>query len=322
MRYALLDLAEGRKARYRTRLDRGSALGSWTNAGSRREAVFGRLTPGRYTFRVQAAGPDGRWLPVEAALAVDLQAPWWATPWAIGAAFLVVLGSALGGVYLWQHQRATRLAETVRVRRQIADDLHDDLSGRVSALALAVDVAAHDAALDPAARARLAGAARAARSVASDLRDATWAVDNGHDGLADLFDRLETAAQDALTGVPHAIARPEHLPEVVLPHHLRHDLLLVFKEAVHNAARHSDGARVAVRLVAENGEIGFDVSDDGPGFDPEAPPAQAPGAVGGRGLSTLHRRAVRSGATLAIRSAPGAGTCVTFRLPQSPVFTS
>ena len=319
--YALLDLAEGRKARYRTRLDRGAARGTWTDAGSRREAVFGQLAAGRYTFRVQAAGPDARWRPAEATLTVDLRARWYATPWARGVALLLLLGAVVVGVRQRERQRAARRAETARVRQGIADDLHDDLSGRVAAVALAVDVAAHGEGLEPAARARLAGAARAARSIASDLRDATWAVDSGHDGLADLFDRLETAAQDALAGVPHAIDRPACLPDIVLPEHARHDLLLAFKEAVHNAARHGGGAHVAVRLVAGGGQVGFDVADGGPGFDVAAPPPQAPGAVGGRGLTTLHRRAARSAAALTIASAPGAGTRISFRIGVTPAVT-
>ena len=320
VRYALLDLAVGHKTRYRYCLGRGGSC-RWTDAGMEQQATFGQLRPGRYTFRVQAAGADGLWLPARAALQVHLRAPWWATPWARGAALLLVAGSAFAAVRARRRARRARAAEAATVRRRVADDLHDDLSGRVAALALAVDVAACDAALAPDARARLAGAARAARSVASDLRDATWAVDSGHDGLEALFDRLETAAQDALAGVPHAIERPEHVPEVALAPEARHDLLLVFKEAVHNAARHGGGARVAVRLVAEGSEVGFDVSDAGPGFDPADPPAQAPGVVGGRGLGTLRRRAARAGAVLTLQSVPGAGTTVTLRIATSPANT-
>ena len=315
VRYALLDLAEGRKARYRYRLDRDGAAGDWTDAGHRREAVFGQLTPGHYTFHVQAASATGPWLPARASLEVELQARWWATGWARGAAIGLVIALAVAAARARERQRAARRSEAARVRKRLADDLHDDLSGRVAALALAVDVAAHDAALGPAARDRLAGAARAARSVASDLRDATWAIDSGHDGLDALFDRLETAAQDALAGVPHSIERPDALPDVALTPDVRHDLLLVFKEALHNAARHGGGARVAVRLVAGSRHVGFDVQDDGPGFDPEDPPEQRPGAVGGRGLGTLHRRTARAGAALTIESTPGTGTRVSVRLP-------
>ena len=308
--FAALDFDSPRRVRYAYRLD--GVDDEWVEAGTRRTASYARVPPGARTLRVRATSADGEWPAQGAALRVVRPAHGWETVWArLGLlAALVGVGVAL---YRW---RVGQLEAVARSRRRLADDLHDDLSGRVAALALAVDLAAGDDGVPAGARERLGAAARAARAVAGDLRDATWAVDGGHDGLDDLFDRMETTAHDALAGRAHTVTRPPSAPARALAAHQRHDLLLAFKEAVHNAARHGT-APVVVRLVAGPDGVGFDVVDTGPGFDPAAPPPTAPGAVGGRGLQTLRRRAERLGATLDVESAPGRPTGVRLRLRTS-----
>ena len=319
--FALLDLADGRKARYRYRLDRhGGTPEPWTDAGARREAVFGQLAPGRYTFRVQAAGADGRWRPAQASLSVSLRAHWWATPWAQGAAVLAVLALAVGAVRTLERQRAERHAEAAHVRRRIADDLHDDLSGRVAALALAVDVAAGDAALAPDARARLAGAARAARSVASDLRDATWAVDSGHDGLDALFDRLETAAQDALAALRTPSTALTTCPTSPCRRTSATTCCSCSKRP--STMRRATAARLSpCGLSPQPGASGSTSPTPGQASTRPVHRRRYPDPSGGAGSTRFARRAGRSGAALTIRSAPGTGTAVSLRLPTSPAPT-
>jgi len=47
-------------------------------------------------------------------------------------------------------------------------------------------------------------------------------------------------------------------------------LLLIFKEAVNNAARHSQCSKVRIDLQADGPFLSLVVSDDGIGFDPAA----------------------------------------------------
>ncbi|HXF72102.1 MAG TPA: ATP-binding protein, partial [Actinomycetota bacterium] len=58
------------------------------------------------------------------------------------------------------------------------------------------------------------------------------------------------------------------------------------------------------------GELGFEVSDDGVGFDPAAAP-------GGTGLQGMADRVEAVGGTLEVRAAPGAGTTVIGRMPAA-----
>jgi signal transduction histidine kinase len=79
-------------------------------------------------------------------------------------------------------------------------------------------------------------------------------------------------------------------------------------EALNNAAKYSGASRARVRLAHEDGVITFDITDDGAGFD-------AAEKREGTGLRGMTDRVDAVGGTLDIRSAPGAGTTVSGRVP-------
>lgn len=89
---------------------------------------------------------------------------------------------------------------------------------------------------------------------------------------------------------------------------VRHDLLLLYKEALHNVHRHAEAGRVSVELGRENGMLVLTVEDDGRGFD-------ATRASEGHGFRSMRQRAERMGGTLAIESVPGRGTQLVARVP-------
>jgi signal transduction histidine kinase len=81
-------------------------------------------------------------------------------------------------------------------------------------------------------------------------------------------------------------------------------------EAVQNAAKHAgDGASVRVRVWEGDGALGFEVADDGVGFDASA------SAGSGHGFVNMADRLGAFGGTLDVRSAAGAGTTITGTLP-------
>jgi signal transduction histidine kinase len=79
-------------------------------------------------------------------------------------------------------------------------------------------------------------------------------------------------------------------------------------EALQNAAKHARATRIIVDVRRGDDAIVLAVSDDGAGFDADAP---RPGA----GLSNMRDRVESVGGTLAIASRIGEGTAVTARVP-------
>ena len=80
-------------------------------------------------------------------------------------------------------------------------------------------------------------------------------------------------------------------------------------EALQNAAKHGGGS-VAVRVWEEDGEIAFEVRDDGPGLDPER-------AGTGAGLTNMRDRVGALGGRLELAS-NGTGTAVRGAVPAQP----
>jgi signal transduction histidine kinase len=81
-------------------------------------------------------------------------------------------------------------------------------------------------------------------------------------------------------------------------------------EALQNAGKHAgEGATATVTVTAKDGTLGFEVADDGAGFDVGGATEQ------GHGFVNMSDRLGAFGGTLTVRSTPGAGTTVTGVLP-------
>jgi two-component system sensor histidine kinase UhpB len=90
-------------------------------------------------------------------------------------------------------------------------------------------------------------------------------------------------------------------------------LYRIVQEAVANAVRHADAARVVVRLGVEGNEVVASVEDDGRGFDVKDTEAERACL----GLLGMRERALYIGGTLELDSAPGRGTRVHVRAPAA-----
>lgn len=266
-------------------------------------AAYPKLPPGSYTFLARPA-----FHPSASAASVPLRvlAPLWQRPW-----FLALASAALLAILAAAHRARTRhLLHVETTRRQIADDLHDDVGSRLSGLALALDVAARTLPDEPGAVVQRR--ADEARALLGDLRDTVWVVDGRRDSLADLVDRVRQTAEALLPGVEVAVETSGDL-NLPLDMQTRRHLLFFCKEALHNAARHGDPSAVNIIVVARpDRPISVRIADDGCGFD---------GALdrealnGGHGLGSLHRRGEALGGAVTLDTRPGHGTAVTLTLP-------
>jgi signal transduction histidine kinase len=80
-------------------------------------------------------------------------------------------------------------------------------------------------------------------------------------------------------------------------------------------AKYSGARSAEVRLARSNGDLTFEVSDHGAGFDMER-------TSYGTGLRGMADRVEAIGGTLEIRSAPGNGTSVAGRIPTAALAPS
>lgn len=97
-----------------------------------------------------------------------------------------------------------------------------------------------------------------------------------------------------------------------LPASVATALVRIAQEATANAAGHGAPNRIGLELrrVGPPDAVELVVTDDGAGFEPDAPRASS-----SFGLEGMARRAIDLGGTVAVDSAPGRGTTVRARLP-------
>lgn len=89
----------------------------WTQAGNRREALFTNLSPGKYTFQVQARRPGMPWGKSIFSYAFEIKRPYYTTWWFIGA-ILLVAGSL---TYLFIRDRIKRLNQRLLLENALLD---------------------------------------------------------------------------------------------------------------------------------------------------------------------------------------------------------
>jgi signal transduction histidine kinase len=138
-----------------------------------------------------------------------------------------------------------------------------------------------------------------------------WGYDAHNDNAGSLLDRMRDYAYELLgtTDTAVAIVAPPDLPARALPVEARRALYLIYKEALHNVAKHARQARhVAVALAADGPALRLTVADDGP--VPPRPPRSS-----GHGLRNMAARAAAVGGTFgagygAVPGQPGWGVWV------------
>jgi signal transduction histidine kinase len=81
-------------------------------------------------------------------------------------------------------------------------------------------------------------------------------------------------------------------------------------EALQNIGKYAHASSAVVRLSQEDGELRFEISDDGEGFDASA-------TSYGTGLQGMTDRLAAIGGELTVRSAPGVGTTIRGAIPVS-----
>ena len=113
--FAALDYTAPASNQFRYRLEGFDE--AWVEAGSRHEATYTNLDPGRYMFRVQASNHDGYWNEAGTALPLVVEPLWWNS---LPMKAVYGLLGLLAGLLVWNAQRRKR-AEERRYHREIKE---------------------------------------------------------------------------------------------------------------------------------------------------------------------------------------------------------
>lgn len=303
--YGSVDFAATQRPKYQYRLLPGDS--EWRRPTRTRSAEFAELGPAAYRFEVRTLDGLGHPGKDVAAVVFEIPRPLWQRWW-----FVLLMAACLAGAadLLYSYRLRQRLA-VERVRTQLATDLHDDLGAGLVEIAILTEVARQSSPQRPQAEA-LEGVAAKARELRSSISDIVWSVDPVRDQLTNVVERWRQIANSALGNISITFSAPEEAEtnSISVSFVAKRHLILMFKEAIANVARHAGASHVAVSVRLEQRRLQVSISDDGSGYDVALAEEN-----GGNGLRNMRMRAAEMKGTIDVETGPGAGTIVRFSIP-------
>lgn len=316
--YTALSFVAPQKVRFRYKLEGRDE--DWQEAGTRRQAFYSDLRPGKYRFRVIASNNDGIWNGEGATLDFSIAPAWYQTNW------FIVLSVITGLFIMWALYKlrvrqvaqglSARFDERLAERTRLARELHDTFLQTIQGSKMVADDALEQAA-DPV-RLRsameklsiwLGQAVNEGRAALNSLRTTTTEKND----LAASFRRAtETCVvQGSITPTFSVVGESKDMHPIV-----RDEVYRIGYEAIRNACMHSGASRLDVDLRYEH-DLLVRVKDNGKGIDPVI---VSEGKDEHFGLQGMRERAVRIGAKFTLTSSAASGTEVTLVVPGDIAF--
>ena len=316
--YTALSFRTPQRVRFRYKLE-GRDL-DWQDPGTRRQAFYSDLRPGKYRFRVIACDSNGAWNYTGATLDFSVAPAWFQTGWFR----LLLVASCL--LFTWALIRlrmrqiagvlSARFDERLAERTRMARDLHDTLLQTIEGSKLVADNA-----LDESMNA--AGMRRAMQQLSTWLGQA---VQEGRGALnslrastrdsADLAAALQRTVNNCFK--PGNIAAKFSIDGDVREIHpiVSDEVYAIGNEAIRNACMHSKADRLDVELQYTHDLI-LRIYDNGIGIEPSI---TANGKEGHFGIQGMRERAARIGGRFTLISTPKSGTEIVVVVPGSLAF--
>lgn len=266
------------------------------------------------------------------AIKVLARPPWWTLERLLAMVGALALGLAVTVLWITQlrrkvEKRTMELGHEIQERQQvehqremeqersrIAQDLHDELGSGITEIGMLAARARTASAQENRRSDYLEQMGEKAREMVTALDEIVWAMNPRHDSLGSLVSYFSLYA-DRFLGLANISWRLEDSTAAanrVVNSRQRHQLFLVFKEALTNIVRHSQATQVTLSIEQKNGELCFSVADNGRGL----PTGERTEEMDG--VANMRERMQRLDGGFEVTGAPGTGTVVRFFVPARP----
>lgn len=218
--------------------------------------------------------------------------------------------------FLRQRQKFEEQKAVERTRAGIARDLHDDIGATLSTVSIYSALAHKQLQIDPARAQSLLDRIRTvSERMMSDMSDVIWMIKPENDSTEKLSGRIRSLAQQLLAPLQIEYRLSLNGGEERLSMKARRDIYLIIKEALTNAAKHSQAKQVEVSMKARDGRLYVRIADDGKGLSAQSSTEHR--HVGGNGLGHMQARAEQMGGTLHAFDNFPQGTIIEAEFPLS-----
>jgi ligand-binding sensor domain-containing protein/two-component sensor histidine kinase len=277
----------------------------WMNTdGNHRTATYTNLPAGEFTFRVKGTNSDGIWSENLAFVKIIITPPIWQTWWFV--TLIIILISFF--IYYLSTIRIKNQLEIEKLKLKIASDLHDNIGAGLTEISILSELAERDKTIvNSNSKKDLQKISDTARYLVDSMSDIVWVVNPQRDSLHDLIVKLKDSYNEFFSsiGISFQVNNVEKSDDIRLPMEYKQNLLLMFKEAINNAIKHSSCKKIILEAFFKNNLIEIILKDDGIGFNS--------GLIRyGNGITNMENRAKKLKGILSLTAESGRGTVVKF----------
>jgi hypothetical protein len=232
----------------------------WINLNTQNFVTLIGLPPDTYHLEIKAANEDGIWSePKELILIFE---PKWYQTWQFRL-FVILCTAAL--IYAFFRYRLSQIKKQHEIRRNIANDLHDDLGSTLNSVKIFTNLAISGVKQEE----NLQQVKENLHEATMGLRDMLWVLDDSLDTVDELVTRLKQFAIPVAnaSNMQVEILSGPGVNDRKLTKEEKRNLFLICKEAVNNAVKYSGASLVTISITPAGKKIQILISDNGKGFD-------------------------------------------------------
>ena len=307
LEFSELDFISPNSIKYSYQLE--GVNSEWIQNGFSRKITFANLEPANYNLKIKSTDRNGNWHSNFISAQIEIVPEYWQTNWFKGIVLILTL-LLISSLFLF---RISKIRQMEKIRWQIAGDLHDEVGGTLSSMALRMyhylGIAKN---IDREEEKQLTNIADIAVGIVYKIDDIVWSINPQNDNLEDLIYKLKDITSEFLANhnIKYQFSIDLFEKQRKLSIEFKKNIVLVYKEIVNNIIKHSKASQVEVIIKYEKNELYLSVSDNGIGFDCDE---ELKNCVG-FGLSNQVKRVNEIGGRIAFSSKENEGTKVEFRL--------
>lgn len=266
-----------------------------------RNISFEDLKYGKHSVTFRTRYTDGAWKNSDV-YNFEIIAPWYKT--GIG---LTVLFTAFVGLISWIalkriesissrnqqlnqliHEKTETQKQLESARQSIARDFHDDLGNKMARISLVSELLlSNQTDMDQKMRNHLVTIKDDADVLYKNTKDFIWSLTPESNLLHEIDTYLCDFAENFFSelGISFDVKRDYPL-DLALPHFYSRQVIMIFKEAMTNAAKHANASEVLLSFSASNDQLIITFADDGKGI-------QSEDLESNRGIANMKARAIK-----------------------------
>lgn len=230
--------------------------------------------------------------------------------------FSVLASFAFGAILFNRYKLKKKIEEQnalLSIRDKIARDLHDDVGSTLSSIKILSEVTQKNIYKDSdKASNLLEKIVFQSEQMQQGISDIVWAVKPDNDKIENIVYKMKEYVNEVLEPkdiITRFTINKELMFENLAMEH-RRDLLLIFKESVHNISKYANCTEVNISLELKNKNLTLSIRDNGTGFDTSV-------SQHGNGLKNMMSRSRNLNGSFTINSSEGNGTSIEISIPHN-----